>query len=130
MFLKIILVMVPGVLINIDSTNHRFITYSSESLDIFLRDDCKIETEHSLISNIISALIIQPNIKQEMEVVTGSFADLIVNYDFNKNENLDNLNDYLSKLIELFTYKSDDKFALSSAIGLWGDLYLKQFLIR
>lgn len=111
----------PGVLINIDSKNHRFITYSSESLDIFLRDDCKIETEHG--SNIISALIIQPKI-QEMEVVTSSFADLIVNYNFNKNENLDNLNEYLSKLIELFTYKSDDKFALSSAIGLWGELYL------
>ena len=111
----------PGVLINIDSTNHRFITYSSESLDIFLRSDCKIETEPG--SNIISALIIQPKI-QEMEVVTSSFADLIVNYNFNKNENLDKLNDYLSKLIELFTYKSDDKFALSSAIGLWGELYL------
>jgi len=110
-----------GILIKIVSTNHRFLTYSSESLDILERDDCKIESENG--SNTVSALIIQPKI-DNMEVVTSSFADMIVNYDFNKKENLDELNDYLSKLIELFTYKSDDKFALSSAIGLWGELYL------
>jgi hypothetical protein len=110
-----------GILIKIESINHSFLTYSSESLDILVRNDCKIESENG--SNIVSALTIQPKIA-DVEVVTSSFADMIVNYNFNKKENLDELNDYLSKLIELFTYKSDDNFALSSAIGLWGELYL------
>jgi hypothetical protein len=110
-----------GLMIKLDSTNSSFLTYSSESLDIFVRDECKIESEKETYS--VSALIIQPKI-EHMEVVVASFADMIVKYNFNKKENLNLLNDYLSKLINLFTYKTDDKFPLNSAIGLWGELYL------
>ena len=53
-----------------------------------------------------------------MEVVTSSFADMIVNYNFNKKENLTKLNDYLGKLIDLFTYKSNDDFSLREAIRM------------
>ena len=52
---------ISGILIRLTSNdNNRFLTYSSESLEILARDDCKIETKNRV--DTISALIIQPKI--------------------------------------------------------------------
>jgi len=111
-----------GLLIKLNKNNNfPFVTYFSEALDIHVRDDCKIESDE--VNKTVTALLIQPKI-DNMDLVISSFADVILNYDFNKKVNLEDLNDYLSKLIQLFTYKTDDNFPLNSAVGLWGELLL------
>jgi hypothetical protein len=109
-----------GLLLRLSTKNFKFLTFSSEALEIRVRDDCNIEAHDS--KEVIRALLIQPKI-ENMEVVIGSFADAILNYGFNNKENYDQLNDYLNRLIQLFTYKTNDNFPLNTAIGLWGELY-------
>jgi len=111
-----------GLLVSLNSEKtYPYTPYFSESLDIRVGEKCKIDSKNGLES--ISALLIQPKV-EGMDKVISSFADIIVDYDFNSESNSRDLNDYLQKLIQLFTYTNQEDFPLSSAIGLWGELYL------